>query len=166
MVHPRALAMILCPLALGAAYFFAAAPANAPGAYVFTPDRQAHALPARLDGDLPAHRPEYFYLFDPDRYAPPLDPSTARLSLVTLPRSAAPGARPAGGIPLEVTIAPVNPHLYSIRSVQLDGPWVREQAGRLLAGAPPGTRPALILTAATADRRSVVRFGLAVERLW
>ena len=175
--HPRVLAMVLGPLALGGLYFIAAAPPTEPGAYVLTLLKTAHALPARVsargvpDSDdvpvtaLPMHRPDHFYLSEPARFDPPLDPASVRLSLVAVP--AIGGRAPvAAEMPIPVTVTAVNPTLYSVRSPHLDGPWVRLRYDELAERSIDPTYPVLALTVAAADGQSEAVFRLAIERLW
>lgn len=178
-VHPRALAMVLGSLAIGAAYFAVAAPATRPGVYVFTPEKQAYSLPVQsavatpaspldplLRGNLPEQRPEYFYLFDPQRYDPPLDPASARLWLVALPVEESSEGAALDPVLVPASITAVNPTLYAIRSPQLDGAWLRLHYVELAARSLSATRPVLALTVTSADGQRLVVFGLSVDRLW
>ncbi len=170
--------MVLGSLAIGGAYFIVAAPPTQSGAYVLTVEKQAYALPAQstaplpwpsldplLRGPLPDGRPEHFYLFDPHGYDPPLDPASAHLWLVALPIEAS-RARTTDPVSIPVSVTAVNSMLYSVRSPQLDGPWVRLRYNELASGADAATRPVLALTVTSADGRTMVVFGLSIERLW
>lgn len=176
--HPRALLMVLGSLAIGGAYFTVAAPPTQPGAYVLMVERQAHRLPAQssaplqkssldllLRGPLPDGRPEHFYLFDPLGYDPPLDPASANLWLVALPIEPS-RASTTDPVSIPVSVTEVNSGLYTVRSAQLDGPWVRLRYNELASGADAATRPVLALTLTSLDGRTMVVFGLSIERLW
>ena len=143
---------------------------------MYTPLRAAHVLPGKVSatspslsrdalppGPLPTHRPDYFYIFEPARFDPPLDPASAQLSLVAEPVN---GSTRLAELLIPVTITEVNPALFSVRSPQLDGPWVRLQYEALARRATAPTRPVLVLKVMTADRRETAAFGLSIERPW
>lgn len=141
----QAVAVVVAPLLLGAAYWCAVSPAALPGLYVLDHSQRVHPVTAAADvsseapsdaidsrvfpimdvpriGALPAS----LYLYQPDRMTPPLDPSTIAVWYLVYDRRTDRELHTPPQ-PVTMSVLKVGDELYRLDSASLSHAWIWDQ---------------------------------------